>query len=115
MISQEKWKILTHLQNLPKNVEDLGKLIAAKGFKKLPKVQKIAKSGHTGFNTKMLFFNAEMLTKFYLLGYLNLSEGYWAKYKKEIHTLPWCKVTSNLIKTCWKRVTLVTLTKNFHD
>ena len=27
---------------------DLGKLIVAKGFKKLPKVQKIAKSGHTG-------------------------------------------------------------------
>ena len=26
---------------------DLGKLIAAKGFKKLPKVQKIARSGHT--------------------------------------------------------------------
>ena len=26
---------------------DLGKLIIAKGFKKLPKVQKIAKSGHT--------------------------------------------------------------------
>ena len=26
---------------------DLGKFIAAKGFKKLPKVQKIAKSGHT--------------------------------------------------------------------
>ena len=48
MISQEKWKILTHLQNLPKNVGDFGKLIVAKGFKKLPKVQKIAKSGHTG-------------------------------------------------------------------
>ena len=27
---------------------DLGKLIVAKGFKKLPKVQKIAQSGHTG-------------------------------------------------------------------
>ena len=27
---------------------DLGKLIAAKGFKKMPKVQKIARSGHTG-------------------------------------------------------------------
>ena len=27
---------------------DLGKLIVAKGFKKLPKVQKIARSGHTG-------------------------------------------------------------------
>ena len=28
--------------------EDLGKLIVAKGFKKLPKEQKIAHSGHTG-------------------------------------------------------------------
>ena len=27
---------------------DLGKLIVAKGFKRLPKVQKIARSGHTG-------------------------------------------------------------------
>ena len=47
MISLEKWNILTPLQSLPKNVGDLGKLIVAKGFKKLPKVQKIAKSGHT--------------------------------------------------------------------
>ena len=31
-----------------KNVGDLGKLIVAKAFKKLPKVQKIAQSGHTG-------------------------------------------------------------------
>ena len=50
MISQEKWFILTPLQNLPKNVEDLGKLIVAKDLKKLPKVQKIAQSGHTGCN-----------------------------------------------------------------
>ena len=28
-------------------MRDLGKLIVAKGFKKLPKVQKIAQSGHT--------------------------------------------------------------------
>ena len=40
MISLEKGYILTPLQNLPKNVGDLGKLISAKGFKKLPKVQK---------------------------------------------------------------------------
>ena len=39
MISLEKLKILTPLQKLPKNVGDLGKLIAAKGFKKQPKVQ----------------------------------------------------------------------------
>ena len=41
--------ILAPLQKMPKNVGDLGKLIVAKGFKKSPKVQKIANSGHTGF------------------------------------------------------------------
>ena len=39
MISLEKLKILRPLQKLPKNVGDLGKLIAAKGFEKSPKVQ----------------------------------------------------------------------------
>ena len=39
MISLAKWKISTTLQKLPKNVGDLGKLIVAKGFKNLPKVQ----------------------------------------------------------------------------
>ena len=32
MISLEKWMMLTPLQKLPKNVEDLGKLIVAEGF-----------------------------------------------------------------------------------
>ena len=41
---------MTSLQNLPMNVGDLGKLNVAKGFKKLPKIQKIAKSGHTDSN-----------------------------------------------------------------
>ena len=40
MISLEKLKILTPLQKLPKNVGDLGKLVVAKSFKKLPKVEK---------------------------------------------------------------------------
>ena len=31
---------MTHIQKLPRNVRDLGKLIVAKGFKKLAKVQK---------------------------------------------------------------------------
>jgi len=46
MISLEKWLILTSLQKLPKNVGDLGKLIVAKVFKKLLKVQLFAQSGH---------------------------------------------------------------------
>ena len=44
---------MTPLQKLPENVEDLGKLIVAKGFKKLSKVQKIAQSGHTGYDQPM--------------------------------------------------------------
>ena len=39
MISLEKLKILTPLEKLRKNVGDLGKLIVAKGFEKLLKVQ----------------------------------------------------------------------------
>ena len=39
MISLEKLKFLTPLQKLPKNVGDLSKLIVAKGFKNLYKVQ----------------------------------------------------------------------------
>ena len=40
--------ILTPLKQLPKNVGDLGKLIVAKSFECLPKVQLIAQFGHTG-------------------------------------------------------------------
>ena len=58
--------ILAPLQKLPENVGNLGKLIVAKGFKKLPKEQKIANSGHTacqpalkvlsGFDSSTLIF-----------------------------------------------------------
>ena len=47
MVSLEKGKNLIPLLKLPKNGEDWGKLIVAKGFKKLPKIQNIAQSGHT--------------------------------------------------------------------
>ena len=47
MISLEKWMILTPLQKLPNNVDNLGTIIDAAGFKCLPKKQKIDKSGHT--------------------------------------------------------------------
>ena len=36
MISLNKLKILTSLQKLPKNVGNLGKIIVANGFEKLP-------------------------------------------------------------------------------
>ena len=39
MITLEKCYIWTPLQKLPKNVANSGKLIVAKGFEKLPKVQ----------------------------------------------------------------------------
>ena len=39
MIPQEKWLILTPLQKLPNNVGYLAKLIVAKSFKNLPKLQ----------------------------------------------------------------------------
>ena len=42
--------ILAPLQKLPNNVGDLAKIIVATCFEWLPKVQKIAQSGHTGHN-----------------------------------------------------------------
>ena len=47
LIPLENDRFLTPLQKLPKNEGDLGKLIVANGFKKLPKVQQTARSGHT--------------------------------------------------------------------
>ena len=41
MISLVKLKIFTPLQKMPKNVRELGKLLAVKAFEKLPKVQKL--------------------------------------------------------------------------
>ena len=39
--------ILTPLHKLPNNEGDLGKVIVATSFELFPKVQKIARSGHT--------------------------------------------------------------------
>ena len=51
--------ILTPLQKLPKNVRDLDKIIVATGFEWLPKVQKIAQSGHTGHHLNRSSADAE--------------------------------------------------------
>ena len=40
--------IFATLQKLPNTVGNLGKIIVAAGFELLPKVKKIAQSGHTG-------------------------------------------------------------------
>ena len=61
MGSLEKCVILTPLQKLPKNGEDWGKLIVAKGFKKMPKVQNIAQSGHTAVAIDSCHQNQSML------------------------------------------------------
>ena len=45
--------ILTPLQKLPNNVGNLGKIIVATRFEWLPKVQKIAQSGHTADNIQL--------------------------------------------------------------
>ena len=49
------------LQNLPKNGEDWGKLIVANGFKKVPKVQNIAQSGHTAWNRQLWIIYTNLL------------------------------------------------------
>ena len=49
MSTLEKWNILTPFQKYSKNVGNLGKMIVATGFKKLPKVQLIAQSFHTAY------------------------------------------------------------------
>ena len=50
MISLEKWMILTPLQKLPNKAGDFGKIIVSTCFEWLPKVQKIAQSGHTDYH-----------------------------------------------------------------
>ena len=47
MVSLEKMNDFDTFKKLHKNGEDWGKLIVAKSFKRLPKVQNIAQSGHT--------------------------------------------------------------------
>ena len=55
---------MTPLQKLPENVRDLGKLIVAKGFKKLPTVQKIAQSGHIAGMFPILCYPPTSVTRF---------------------------------------------------
>ena len=45
---------MTPLQKLHNNVGNLGKIIVATSFEWLPKVQKIAQSGHTDFYSNLL-------------------------------------------------------------
>ena len=88
MISLAKWKILTTLQKLPKYVFNLGKIIVATGFEKLPKVQQIAQSGHTAVSTYLRM--RRKMDNFYrqsvMLKFSNLKEGdsYWSTFKQPI-------------------------------
>ena len=94
MISLEKWMILAPLQKLPKNVEDLGKLIVAKGFNKLPKVHKIANSGHTGKGQK------------YFMSFSIFSLMEWCKEKRNVRNKRQKSsftFLQNESKICWRK------------
>ena len=54
---------LTPIQKVPNNVDDLGKIIVATKLEFVPKVQKIAQSGHNGLHTR----NKKYLFVTYLL------------------------------------------------
>ena len=61
---------------MPKNVEDFGKLIVPTGFEKLPKVQKIAQSGHTVYEWHLATSSSSsssllcVWSYFYLAGFI---------------------------------------------
>ena len=83
--------ILTPLQKLPKNVGNSGKIIVAIGFEWLPKVQKIAKSGHTVCRLRLVFFE-NTLFAYHQPAVFNLS---WDFY----HSLSMCILTISMVKT----------------
>ena len=60
-----KMNDLTPLQKLPKNGGDWGKLIVAKGCKKLPKVQYIAQSGLTVSNDHHVDYSFSSFNRLY--------------------------------------------------
>ena len=79
--------ILTPIK-IPKNEGDLGKIVVATGFEKLPKVQQIAQSGHTAVSTYLRM--RRKMDNFYrqsvMLKFSNLKEGdsYWSTFKQPI-------------------------------
>ena len=66
--------ILTSLQKLSSNVGDLGKIIVATSFEWLPKVQKIAQSGHTAAYVSVMLFlgRSHAIVIFHILGLLHI-------------------------------------------
>ena len=79
--------ILTPLQKLSKNVGDVGKLIVAKGFKNLTKVQKIAQSGHTDYLSSL----SQTQSVFQFLTVHSLIRHQSKRCEMQIHTLVFCK------------------------
>ena len=71
---------------MPKNVGELGKLIVAKGFEKLPKIQKIAQSGHTGFDA---FFIIKICTSEYFTLIIIQKQMIGAHSGFELRTARW--------------------------
>ena len=89
----------------------MGKLIVAKGFQKLPKVQKIAQSGHTGWRLKLKssFLKRDRVEKnfrrvgtLYFLAIIEL--GYSASLVSQMQNLFSLKQSrNNLAKVMWTK------------
>ena len=62
---------------MPKNGEDWGILIVAKGFKKLPKVQDIAQSGHTARNNRSQC--CKQILEYHIATYAEIQHSNWFK------------------------------------
>ena len=61
-------------------MRDLGKLIVAKGFKKMPKMQKIAQSGHTDHITP----GAAGMSPFDSIILAHIKHSSWDQYHQTI-------------------------------
>ena len=65
-------------------LRDLGKLIVAKGFKKLPKVQKIAQSGHTDCITSTLVTLVTLSLPFDVLLFDHIKYLIWSSFYQSV-------------------------------
>ena len=73
-----KMKYFSTFTKIAQHVRDLGKIIVVKGFKKLPKVQHIAQSGHTA--DYLPKYTKQQLCTYLFVIFLLVSNRSWNKW-----------------------------------